>query len=258
MRKSLSMLLFAILLAGVARAQTVEELIEKNLAARGGKDKITAVQSIRMSGKLNMGGQMEMPMTMELKRPDKMRMEMTIQGMTLVQAYDGENGWTIMPFGGKKDPEPMPADQRKSMREQADFDGVLVNYKEKGHQIDLVGKEELEGTSVYKLKVTRKEGDVTYVYLDAESYLEIKNTMRRVMNGRDVETEIVYSDYKPVEGFLYAHSMNMKVKGGEAAMLPPSVTMTFDKIEVNPSIGMDRFEMPKPTAPAVPEGEPAP
>lgn len=256
MRKPLSMLLLSVLLTGAAEAQTVDELIEKNLAARGGKDKIKAVQAIRMSGKVTMAGNMEMPMVMEMQRPNKVRLEMTIQGLTLVQAYDGQKGWMIVPFTGKKDAEPMPADQEKGMKDQADLDGTLVDYKEKGHQIELVGKEDLEGTPVYKLKVTKKEGDVGYVFLDAEEYLEIKSMTRRSMNGREMETQVVLSDYKPVGGVLYPHSMEMKMKGGEA--MPPGMTMTFDKVEVNPGLGADRFEMPKPAAPAAPAGKPAP
>jgi outer membrane lipoprotein-sorting protein len=199
-----------------------------------------------MSGKVNLAGGMEAPMKLEMQRPGRVRMELTIQGLTMVQAYDGKSGWMIVPFTGKTDAEPMPEDQLRSMKEQSDMDGVLVDYKEKGSQVELVGKEELEGTPVYKLKVTRKEGDVSFLYLDAEGFLELKAVNRRTVNGQEVESEVVMSDYKPEAGVLYPHSMEMKMKGGMAANAPSGMTMTFDKIEINPELPASRFDMPKP------------
>lgn len=251
MRKILSTLLLSALVAAAASAQTVDELIEKNLAARGGKDKIKAVQSVRMTGKMAMSSNMEMPFSMEMARPGKVRMDMTLQGMTMVMAYDGQSGWVIVPFTGKKDPEPMPADQLKDMKQRSDMDGVLVDYKEKGHQIELVGKEDLEGTPVYKLKVTQKEGEVSYVYLDAEQFLELKTVSKREMNGQEVETSVMLGDYKPEAGVLYPHSMEMRIKGATGTT-PPNMTMTFTKIDVNPDLGKDRFAQPKPAAQAPP------
>jgi outer membrane lipoprotein-sorting protein len=251
MRKILSTLLLSSLVAAAASAQTVDELIEKNLAARGGKDKIKAVQSVRMTGKMSMSTRVEMPFSMEMARPGKVRMDMTLQGMTMVMAYDGQKGWAIVPFTGKKDPEPMPADQLKDMKQRSDMDGVLVDYKEKGHQIELVGKEDLEGTPVYKLKVTQKEGDVSYVYLDAEQYLELKTVSKREMNGQEAETSVMLGDYKPEGGVLYPHSMEMRIKGATGTT-PPNMTMTFTKIDINPDLGADRFAQPKPAVQAVP------
>jgi len=251
MRKILSTLLLSSLVAAAASAQTVDELIEKNLAARGGKDKIKAVQSVRMTGKMAMSSNMEVPFSMEMARPGRVRMNLTIQGLTMVMAYDGQSGWVIAPFTGKKDPEPMPADQLKDMKRRSDMDGMLVDYKEKGNQVELAGKEDLEGTPVYKLKVTQKDGDVSYVYLDAEQYLELKVVSHQEVNGQDSETMAMLGDYKPEEGVLYPHSIELKVKGG-AANQPPSMTMTFSKIDINPDLGADRFAQPKPAVQAAP------
>jgi len=133
--------------------QTVDEILAKNFAARGGLEKIRATQSYKMTGKMVVQG-MELPFTLLSARPDLMRMDMTLQGKSMVQAYDGETAWMINPMAGG-DAEKLPEDQTKSFREQGEFDGPLVDYKTKGHTVELIGKEEIEGTEAYKLKVTR-------------------------------------------------------------------------------------------------------
>jgi outer membrane lipoprotein-sorting protein len=238
-RKTFAWLLVAGLAGAAVQAQTADELIGKNLQARGGKDKIKAVQSARMTGKMVMGQGMEAPFTLEMSRPNKMRMEFTIQGMTGVQAFDGKTGWSVMPFMGKKDPEAMSADEVKQAADQADMDGVLVDYKDKGHQVEYAGKEDVEGTPAYKLKVTKKNGDVANVYLDAESYLEIKEAGKTKMRGQEIEGETTFGDFKTVDGLVFPFSIEQKAKG-----MPAGMTMTISKVEVNPTVEGSRFAMP--------------
>jgi len=250
-RKTFAWLLVAGLAGAAAQAQTADEIIAKNLQARGGKDKIKAVQSARMTGKMVMGQGMEAPFIMEMARPNKMRMEFTIQGMTGVQAFDGKTGWSVMPFMGKKDPEAMSADEVKQAADQADFDGVLVDYKEKGHHVEYAGKEDVEGTPAYKLKVTKKNGDVVDIYIDAESSLEIKQAGKTKMRGQEIEGETTYGDFKTVDGLVFPFSMEQKAKG-----MPSGMTMTISKIEVNPTVEASRFAMPaaeKKESPAPPK-----
>src|SRR6185503_9024911 len=144
LRKMLLGLAVLALPGPLASAQTVDEVIAKHLEARGGLEKLKAVKTIRMTGKMTMGPGMEAPISLELKRPSSIRMEFTIQGNVGVQAYDGKNGWAINPFGGKEDPEPLSADDLKEIEEQADRDGPLVDYKAKGNTVELVGKEKVE------------------------------------------------------------------------------------------------------------------
>ena len=244
-RKTFAWLLVAGLAGAAVQAQTADELIAKNLQARGGKDKIKAVQSARMTGKMVMGQGMEAPFTMELARPNKVRMEFTIQGMTGVQAYDGKTGWSVMPFMGKTEPEAMSADESKQTQDQADMDGVLVDYKDKGHQVEYVGKEEVEGTPAYKLKVTKKNGDVVNVYLDAESYMEIKEAGKTKMRGQEIEGETTFGDFKTVDGLIFPFSIEQKAKGA-----PGGMVMTVSKIELNPTVDTSRFVMPAAGKPA--------
>lgn len=243
-------LLWAVVGAAVglaAQAQTVDELIAKNLDARGGKAKIQAIQSAKVSGKMTMGPGMEAPFTMEWKRPGSIRFEFTVQGMTGIQAYDGTTGWTVMPFMGKKDPEKVPAEDLKLMEEQADFDGPLVDYASKGHTVELVGKEPIEGTDAYKLKLTKKNGNVSFIYLDAESYLEIKSNSKVTMRGEEHEIEQSLGDYKEVSGVLFPFSQEEKPKGAPAGQV-----MTIEKIDLNTDEPSDRFKMPE-VKPAAPE-----
>jgi outer membrane lipoprotein-sorting protein len=239
-RKTFAGLLLAGLMAVAAQAQTADEIIAKNIEAKGGLDKLKAVQSIRITGKMMVGPGMEAPMVIEMARPHKVRMEFTFQGMTGIQAYDGKGGWSVMPFMGKKEPEPMSADDLKQAEDQADIDGPLVDYKEKGNQVEYLGKDEIEGTPVHKLKVTKKNGDVQTLYLDADSYLEIKAEGKSKVRGQEIEGETTFGDYKEVGGLVMAHSIQSKMKGGQG----PGQTITFEKIEVNPEIPASRFDMP--------------
>lgn len=230
----------AVALSAPASAQTVDEIVAKNIQAHGGMEKIKSVKTLRMTGKLPVGPGIEAPMIIEQKRPNSMRMEFTIQGLTGVQAYDGKTGWMLMPFQGKKDPEPMGEDDLKDTAEQAEFDGPLVDYKQKGHKVELIGKEQVEGTDAYKLKVTLKNGDVRYFYLDADSHLEIKSEAKRTIRGTERETEAVYGDYKEVGGMMIPHSFEIGAKGS-----PSKQKLTIEKVEINPTIEDARFKMPE-------------
>jgi outer membrane lipoprotein-sorting protein len=242
-RKSLVGLFVAGLLSTLstaAWAQTADELIEKNIQAKGGREKIQAIKTLRMTGKMTMGQGMEAPITMEIARPAKMRMEFTFQGMTGIQTYDGKDAWAVMPFMGKTDPEAISGKQLERIEEQADFDGLLMDYKAKGHQVELAGKEDLEGTPTWKLKVTKKNGETGYYWLDAETFLEVKASGKTNVNGQEIEGESWFGDYKEVGGVMFAHSMENKAVG-----MPGGMTISFSKIEVNPDLPADRFGKPQ-------------
>jgi len=252
-RKTFAWLLAAGLISAAAWAQTADEIIAKHEKAMGGKDKIKAVQSERVTGKMVMGQGMEAPFTMEMARPDKMRMEFTVQGMTGVQAFDGKTGWSVMPFMGKTDPEAAPEEESKKMQEQGNMDGLLMDYKDFGRTVELVGKEDLEGTPVYKLKVTQKSGDVVYIYIDAENFMLLKQTGKTKVRGQEIESEMIFGDFKPVDGLVFPHSIEQKVTG-----MPGGMVMTVSKIELNPGVADSRFTMPAAAEkkPAVPEKKP--
>lgn len=241
LRKCLLGLAVLALPGSQASAQTVDELIAKNVEARGGLEKMKSVTTLRMTGKMTMGPGMEAPIRLELKRPANIRMEFTIQGNTGVQAYDGKTGWSIDPFGGKQEAEPLSADDLKDVEEQSDMDGPLVDYKAKGNTVELLGKERVEGSDAYKLKITLKSGDVRYQYLDADSYLTIREESKRTIRGTEQELESTVGDYKDVGGLLMPHSIQNGAKGR-----PEKQNIIVEKIELNPAIEDARFHMPGP------------
>jgi outer membrane lipoprotein-sorting protein len=239
LRRTLMGIALTALLAPVAMAQTVDEVIAKHIEAQGGMEKIKAVKSIKMTGKMMMGGGMEAPFTQMSKRPKMTRVEFVFQGMTGIQAYDGKTGWMVMPFMGKKDPEAMPEEQSKMMDDQADMDGPLVDWKEKGNKVELLGKEQVEGADAFKLKVTKKDSTVTTFYIDAESYLQIKQEAKRKMRGTEVEGETVLGDYKEVNGLMMPFSMESGAKGS-----PQKQKIVVDKIEINADLPDSLFLLP--------------
>jgi outer membrane lipoprotein-sorting protein len=239
-RKTLLSLAAGSLLAAAAGAQTVDEIIAKNLQARGGLEKLKNVQSIRFTGKMTVGPGIEAPVTLELKRPKNLRMEFTFQGMTAIQGYDGKDGWMITPFRGTKTPEPMAADDLKEADEQADIDGPLVDYKAKGHTVELVGKDKVEGAEAYKLKVTLKNGDVIHFFIDSDVFLDVKTEAKRTIRGSEVEAETIFGDYKEVGGLFFPHAIEAGPKGAQQKQ-----KITIEKVEINPPLDEAHFKMPK-------------
>jgi outer membrane lipoprotein-sorting protein len=204
-----------IMAAPGAFAYTAAELAAKNVAAKGGIDKLDAIQSLRMSGKLLLnGGTLEVGYTMLVKRPNAIRYEVQLQGLTRVQAYDGSEAWQINPFQGRKDPEKLSADDAKGLAEDAaDFIGSLVDYQAKGYKLDYLGTEDIDGTEAHKLRVTRPNGDVAYVYLDPDYFLEIRTVSRRIEHGIPNETITEYGDYEKVDGVYLPFALESYEKG---------------------------------------------
>ncbi len=240
LKKIGSLMLCVFCIAVFVGAETLDEVLAKNYEAKGGLDKLKAVNSVKVTGTMNMGGGMEAPFTYYWQRPNKMRNEFTIQGKTGIQAYDGETGWMFMPFMGKTEPEKIPDELAKNMEDEADFEGPLVDWQEKGHQVELIGKESIEGTEAYKIKVVRSNGNVSMIYLDAEYYLEIKEETSREINGQTIEAETSAGDYKEVDGLMLPHSMTTQAKGA-----PNGQAITFETIELNIELDPSLFLMPE-------------
>lgn len=238
LRKSLVAATFVALLSAAASAQTAEEIVAKHIQARGGAAKLKSVKTLRMTGKRDIQPGFSVPIVVEQMRPNKLRADITVQGMTGTLAYDGGQGWQLIPFQGKTDPEAMPEDMVKEFAEDSDIDGPLLDWKEKGHKIELVGKEQVEGTDAYRIKLTKKDGSVSDIWFDADSYLEIKSVSRRTVRGTVQEVEAVTGDYKEVGGMMMPHSVQFGEKG------QPKLSMTVEKIEINPAVEEARFKMP--------------
>jgi hypothetical protein len=237
--------------SGAARGQSVDEVISKNIQARGGLEKIQSVKTRRSSGKVNFGG-FEARFMQENLRPDRVREETIIQGLAQVQGYDGKTGWQVNPFQGRRDAELLSADDFKSLQEHSDIDGPLVDYKSKGHTAQLLGHDSVEGTDCYKVKLTLKNGDIRIYFFDADSYLELKIEFQNNIRGTVQFSETFYGDYERVNGIYYPFEYEEGQKGSSSR-----AKFTVEKIEINIPIVESLFTMPlsppKPAA-AVPGG----
>jgi outer membrane lipoprotein-sorting protein len=232
-----------------AAAQTADEIVTKVLAARGGVSRIKAVHSQRISGTINFGPGADGPFLVELERPGKMHIEVTVQGQTLVRSYDGKSsGWILNPFIENKAVTPMSAEDISNISDESDFDGPLVDYKQKGNLIALVGKEDVDGKPAYRLKLTNKKGDMRNYFFDADTFRLIKWEGTRKVGDKDVPWESVFHDYREVDGLQFAFEIDSDAPGtGQAQKI------IADKIEINPEIDQSHFG--KPVAPAAPPAD---
>src|SRR2546423_6184093 len=237
--------------AAAVRAQSVDDVIANNIKARGGLEKLKSVRTIRTTSKLSVGS-FRAAFVQENKRADKVREEAIIQGMAQVQAYDGKSAWQISPFGGRKDPELMSQDDSKGLAIDADIDGPLVDYKEKGHKAELVGHDSVEGTDCFKVKLSLKNGDVRYYFLDADSYLDLKLEIQTTIRGALQESEMYYGDYEQVNGIFYPFAVEQAQKGSASR-----AQISVEKIEQNIPLEDAHFSMPvsKPEVKAPPTGK---
>jgi hypothetical protein len=239
MRHAVIMLVAVSCLGVSAYAQTAEELVNKNIQAKGGLENMKAIHSVRMTGKLNAGGGFIATVTQENMRPNLVRQTFALQGMTAIQAYDGSAGWQIQPFGGHKDPEMMGEDDLRDLLLAADFDGPLVEYKQKGNTVEYLGHDVVDGDDALRLKVTLKNGDILYYYLDPDTFLEIRRESQQFIRGSIREHVLEMGSYKPVNGVMYPYSLSEGPKSN-----PSEQTTTIEKIELNMSIPSADFALP--------------
>lgn len=239
MRRVLVSIVTLALFAMPASAQTVDEIIAHYIKTIGGMEKIQAVSTLRRSGKFTGGGGFEAVVLQENKRGTSVREEFSLQGMTGIDAYDGKTGWKIEPWNGKKDPESLGEEEMKSILEDSDFDGPLVNYKQKGNKVEFVGLDQFEGTDTFKLKVTIANGDVYIYYLDTDYYVPIKIDTKRLIRGAEREYETALGDYKEVAGWFLPYSIETNTKGSQ-----DKSKVVYDKIEANLPIDDGRFRVP--------------
>jgi len=226
--------------AALLPAQTAEELVTKNIQARGGLDKLKAIQTLRMSGRLQAGSFMA-TLGLDTKAPDLLRQTITLQGMHMIQAYDGTSGWQISPFSGRKDAELVGEEELRSLQDEADFYGPLADYQAKGNTIEYLGHDTVDGDDAFRLKVTLKNGDIVYYYLDPETFLEIRVERQIFVHGSVRESYTEMGAYKLVAGVYFPFSL----VSGSPRNPEGSAKITIDKIEANVPMDAAEFKMPK-------------
>ncbi len=234
-----SLVLLLCFISFSAFGQTAEELVAKNLQAKGGLEKIKAIRSVRMTGRIEVDG-LRAVVGQESKRPDLLRETFTVQGMTQIQAYDGATGWQISPFEGRKDPQLLGEEDLRGMVEDADFDGPLVDAQAKGNKIEYLGHDQVDGDDAYKLKVTLKNGDIYYYYLDPDTYIEVQIERLIFIRGSMRENTTLLGSYKPVNGVMYPFSIESGPKNNPDGR----AKVTFTRIEANIPVSDSDFKMP--------------
>ena len=218
------------LVFGRAHAITAEELVAKNLEARGGEAKLKAVRSMHAVGKIRTGGGLDAKTELWALAPRGFRSEFSLQGMTAVQAWDGQQAWAIRPFGGRKEPQKLSPDDSKDLVESADVAGPLVDYRAKGNTIEYLGTEDIDGTDAHKLRVTRPNGDTEYRYLDPDYFLEIRVTSRRMIRGQEVVSTVDLGEYEKVDGLYFPFEIGRN---------------HLDSVELGTSIEASKFAFPE-------------
>jgi outer membrane lipoprotein-sorting protein len=251
--KFLSIVLFCFVPV-TAAAQTADEIVNKALAARGGADKIKAVQAERITGSVSFAPGVEGTFVVELKRPHKMHTEISVGGQKIIRVYDGKSaGWMLNLFAENKDVQAMSAEDLKNISDETDFDGPLVDYKAKGNKIELVGKEELDAKPVYRVKLTYQNGDVRFYLFDASSFLTLKWEGIRRAENKEIPWESNFSDFREVRGLLYPFKIEQGSPGTNMKQ-----TLVAEKIEIDPQIDESRFAKPQsPMPPANPPATPS-
>lgn len=213
MKKLISAIILVLIVAspGMLTAQNLDEVLENHFEAIGQK-KLKKVETITTKGKINQMG-IDVPFVQISVRPNLFRVQGTFQGLSFIQTYNGVEGWTVNPFAGTTDPEPIPADQLKELKIQADMDGMLWQWKDKGYNVTLDSTEEVEGTLCYRVKVVVPEGSTYVNFIDKESFLMIKTKTKSTIMGAEVEGESYYSNYMQIDGITFPGKIENRYNG---------------------------------------------
>lgn len=234
------LLLLALLVSSAfpLHAQTVDEILARHDAAIG-LEQLRKLQTVRITGRAMVGPGMEAPLTILRKRPNQLRMEFSVQGMTGVRAFDGQHGWSLMPFMGQSEPVRMSPEEERDLAEQADFDGPLVDWQAKGSAIEFAGRDTVDGAAADRLKVTAKSGRVSEFDLDAETGLVLRERGKRLMRGSEIDGESVFSDFHDVAGMLLPFVSEQGMKGS-----PQKRRTTYERYEWGVPLSDSLFALP--------------
>ena len=226
----------------VAAPTTADELIARHLEARGGAAKLRAIRSVRFTGHTVSGGggfSQEAAWAQLLARPSRLRTESTLQGLTAVDGWDGREGWSLDPFGGRRDAERASADEAKDLARAADFDGPLVDWKEKGHRVEYLGTEDVDGTRAHKLRVLLRDGDQQVIWLDPDFSLVLRVATVQVVRGVERSSEADYGNYQQVGGVWFPFAIDLGAKNR-----PRNYHIVIERAEVNVDTDESLFSFP--------------
>jgi len=215
-------------------------MIAKHIAARGGAEALKAIQTLTITGKFRPPGfDANLAYFETIDRPGKARIDITLQGLTVVQSYDGASGWQIQPFNGRKDPETLSSDDVKSLQEEADFEDPLIDYKAKGDTVTYLGLEDVDGAPTHAIRVNLRNGDTQTWYLDPDLWLAVRVTTRTIQRGVETINDTDFGDYEKVAGVWFPFEQESGTEGSSQRQ-----HLTYEKVEVNLPVDAGRFVQP--------------
>lgn len=235
---NLLIIMLVVVFAGKAYSQSADEIVAKHITAMGGADKLSKLKSLKISANMEVMN-MEMPVTTTIVQDKGFRTETTAQGMTIVQALNGNTGWMINPMTGQDKATALPEEMVKSMISQTDLTG-LYNYKAKGYTLSMEGEEDVAGAKTYKVIVTLKNGVKQENYISKDTFYILKIVATVPVNGQEIKTESVQSDFKQVDGITFPFSSEVTT----TAMPGMSMVNKIASVEVNPKVDESIFAMP--------------
>ena len=240
-------------LATAAHAQTADEIVEKNLKARGGIEKLRAIHTMVVTAKLETPGGAG-PLIVRLERPGRIQEDLTLNGAETVRTYNGTSAWMVTGKAGAEDVKELTGGDLENLRDEGEngIDGALADYQKKGNRVEFDGAAVVDGKTCYKLKVTLRSGHVQYQFLDSTTYLEVHEEIERTYNGNQMVIEETVGDYREEGGVLFAHKYVSGVAGR-----PQRSTLTYEKVELNPRLEKSVFEKPKGAARSGEAAQPA-
>jgi len=257
---------------------SAEQIAERNISARGGQAAWQRIHSMSMTGQLDAGREridggrvgllaypharaemkallrktamnkdegsrgkiIQLPFRMDLQRPAKSRLEIQFKGDTAVQVFDGSNGWKLRPYIGRREVEKYSADETRQATQQQDLDGPLIDYAAKGTRLSLQGVERVDGRNAYKLQLTLKNGEVRQLWVDAQTFLDVRyDGPPRQYDGKLHTVSTYFHDYKPVNGVMLPYLLETAVEGAGSTQ-----RIVIEKIALNPPLDEARFSRP--------------
>lgn len=241
MKRFISLSTLILILYLPLNAQTVDQIISKYVKAKGGYQKLLSVHSQRLTGTISFSTNESGPFSVTIEQPFKMREEFEMNGKKIIRVLNDTLGWILNPFTGKGEAQVLPVKIVEEMRGAADFNGPLIDYKVKGNVIKYLGIDTVEGKAAYKLKVIQKDSIIGYQYIDIRSGLELKWEGEIGSKGNEHLMQSVFSNYKKVDGIMYAFNITSGVPGG-----PAQQQIMINKVEVNPKLNDNLFMKPMP------------
>jgi hypothetical protein len=226
-----------ILVAATAQAQTADEIIAKYSAAMGGLDAFTKVTTAKMTGTVT-AQSMELPMTVQIVNGKAMRTDVEVMGQSVVNVYNNGTGWKINPYAGAESATEVTGAELLTFKTQASIANNLMDYKSRGHKVELVGPETVEGVKTFKLKLTNKDdGKETFYFISSTDYMLIKGISKREIQGQEYDVESFYSDVKDVNGLKFAMHVEQKIEGQTFQ------EVKYEKVELNVPVDEKIFKM---------------